>query len=57
MPSFAGASDWPQTAVKLSELIERVIHHADVVSIEGKSYRLREADAAAKAGTKAKTKK
>jgi hypothetical protein len=25
-------------------LIDRVIHHADVISIEGKSYRLREAE-------------
>jgi len=27
--------------------IDRVIHHADVISIEGKSYRLREAEEAA----------
>ena len=25
-------------------LVERVVHHADVVKIEGKSYRLREAE-------------
>ena len=37
-------------------LIDRVIHHADVVSIEGKSYRLREAEEAAAAKTPAKTK-
>ena len=29
-------------------LIDRVVHHADVISIEGESYRLREAEADAK---------
>ena len=40
-------------------LIDRVIHHADVISIEGKSYRLREAEDAAvkKDNTKNKPKK
>jgi hypothetical protein len=39
--------------------IDRVIHHADVISIEGKSYRLREAEDAAvnKENTKNKPKK
>ena len=29
-----------------SAIIERVVHHADVVKIEGKSYRLRESELA-----------
>lgn len=35
------------TATCATALIERVIHHADVVTIEGNSYRLREAEVAA----------
>ena len=46
--------DWPSifpNATCATALIDRVIHHADVISIEGKSYRLREAEnAAAKKG-------
>jgi len=54
--------DWPTifpNATCATALIDRVIHHADVVSIEGKSYRLREAEdaATAKAGSKTKSKK
>lgn len=54
--------EWPTifpNAACATALIDRVIHHADVVSIEGKSYRLREAEdaAAAKGATKSKTKK
>lgn len=54
--------EWPTifpNAACATALIDRVIHHADVVSIEGKSYRLREAEdaAAAKAGSKTKTKR
>ncbi len=53
--------DWPTifpNAACATALIDRVIHHADVISIEGKSYRLREAeDAAAGKNAKAKPKK
>jgi DNA replication protein DnaC len=41
--------DWPTifpNATCATALIDRVIHHADLISIEGKSYRLREAEAA-----------
>jgi DNA replication protein DnaC len=50
--------DWPTifpNATCATALIDRVIHHADVISIEGKSYRLREAEAGA-AARKAPTK-
>ncbi len=43
--------DWPTifpNATCATALIDRVIHHADVISIEGKSYRLREAEGAKK---------
>jgi DNA replication protein DnaC len=39
--------DWPSTFPNAScaaALIDRVIHHADVLAIEGDSYRLREAE-------------
>jgi IstB-like ATP binding protein len=39
-------SDWPTvfpSATCATALIDRVIHHADVIAIEGESYRLREA--------------
>lgn len=42
-------SDWPgvfPNATCATALIDRIIHHADVVPIEGKSYRLGEAEAA-----------
>jgi DNA replication protein DnaC len=42
--------DWASifpNATCATALIDRVIHHADVISIEGKSYRLREAEDAA----------
>lgn len=42
--------EWPTVfpnATCATALIDRVIHHADVIGIEGKSYRLREAEAAA----------
>jgi DNA replication protein DnaC len=41
--------DWPTmfpNATCATALIDRVIHHADVIAIEGTSYRLREAEAA-----------
>jgi DNA replication protein DnaC len=44
--------DWPTifpNATCATALIDRVVHHADVISIEGKSYRAREADLDAKA--------
>lgn len=54
--------EWPTifpNATCATALIDRVIHHADVISIEGKSYRLREAEEAAakKEPTKPKPKK
>jgi DNA replication protein DnaC len=39
--------DWPSVfpnATCATALIDRVIHHADVLAIEGESYRLREAE-------------
>jgi DNA replication protein DnaC len=39
--------EWPSVfpnATCATALIDRVIHHADVISIKGKSYRLREAE-------------
>jgi DNA replication protein DnaC len=44
--------DWPTifpNATCATALIDRVVHHADVIAIEGESYRAREADAQAKA--------
>jgi DNA replication protein DnaC len=44
--------DWPSifpNATCATALIDRVVHHADVIAIEGDSYRAREADAQAKA--------
>lgn len=53
--------EWPTVfpnATCATALIDRIIHHADVISIEGESYRLREAkNAAAAAEKKAKPKK
>ena len=39
-------SDWPMvfpSATSATALIDRIVHHADVIKIEGESYRLREA--------------
>lgn len=44
--------DWPTifpNATCATALIDRVVHHADVIAIEGESYRAREAEQAAKA--------
>jgi len=44
--------DWPTifpNATCATALIDRVVHHADVIAIEGESYRAREAEAQAKA--------
>ncbi|MDO9016182.1 MAG: ATP-binding protein [Deltaproteobacteria bacterium] len=41
-------SDWPTIFPNASctvALIDRVLHHADVIAIEGESYRRREAEA------------
>jgi DNA replication protein DnaC len=49
--------DWPTifpNATCATALIDRVIHHADVIAIEGKSYRLRQAEDRAKTPPKAK---
>ena len=43
--------DWPTifpNAGSAVALIDRLIHHADVLAIEGESYRLREAEQALK---------
>jgi DNA replication protein DnaC len=51
-------SAWPTVfpnATCATALIDRVIHHADVIAIEGESYRLREATE--RAGRRAPTKK
>lgn len=48
-------NDWPSifpNATCATALIDRVIHHADVIAIEGSSYRLREAEAKAAARPK-----
>jgi len=50
-------SSWPTifpNATCATALIDRVIHHADVIAIEGESYRLREAAEAAKKARKGK---
>ena len=36
------------SATCATALVERVVHHADVVTIEGESYRVRESEATAK---------
>lgn len=44
--------DWPTifpNATCATALIDRVVHHADVIAIEGESYRAREAEAQSKA--------
>ncbi|MCB9609561.1 MAG: IS21-like element helper ATPase IstB [Polyangiales bacterium] len=44
-------SDWPSIfpgAACATALVDRVVHHADVIHIEGESYRLRESASAAK---------
>lgn len=45
------------TATCAHALIERVVHHADVVKIEGESYRLRESEAAANSRASRREKK
>jgi DNA replication protein DnaC len=47
--------DWPTifpNATCATALIDRVIHHADVVAIEGQSYRLRQAEDRSRAKSK-----
>lgn len=47
--------EWPTVfpnATCATALIDRIIHHADVIGIEGESYRLREAKSAAAASEK-----
>jgi DNA replication protein DnaC len=44
-------SDWPTifpNAATVTALIDRVVHHADILTIEGDSYRRREAESARK---------
>jgi hypothetical protein len=51
--------DWASifpNAVCATALIDRVIHHADVINVEGKSYRLRETEDAAVKKENAKNK-
>jgi DNA replication protein DnaC len=48
-------SEWPTifpNATCATALIDRVIHHADVIAIEGKSYRLRQAAARSRTNSK-----
>lgn len=48
-------SDWATIfpgAACATALVDRVVHHADVIHIEGKSYRLRESELAQKAKPK-----
>lgn len=52
--------EWPTifpNATCATALIDRIIHHADIIAIEGKSYRLREAEEAAANGKEATAKK
>jgi len=52
--------DWPTifpNATCATALIDRIIHHADVIPIEGKSYRLRQAEDRAKKPPPPKPKK
>src|SRR6187402_2602422 len=52
--------DWPTifpNATCATALIDRVVHHADVIAIEGQSYRAREAELAAKSRRSARKKK
>ncbi len=42
-------SDWPTifpNAACTTALIDRLVHHSEIISIEGESYRKREAEAA-----------
>jgi DNA replication protein DnaC len=57
-------NDWPSVfpnATCATALIDRIVHHADIIAIEGKSYRLRQAeeqsDARRSDAAKAKPKK
>jgi len=50
-------SDWPTVfpnATCTTALIDRLVHHADVIAIEGESYRRREAEADKKSRRRAK---
>lgn len=52
LTTYLAFRDWPTifpNATCATALIDRVVHHADVIAIEGESYRAREADAQAKA--------
>jgi len=56
------SSAWKATSIPsaacTTALIDRVVHHADIIAIEGESYRKREAQAAiarGKSGRKVKT--
>jgi len=44
-------SDWPTifpNATTVTALIDRIVHHADIISLEGDSYRRRVAESARK---------
>ena len=52
-------SAWPTifpNATCATALIDRVVHHADVIAIKGESYRAREAEISAEARRSKKTK-
>ena len=60
LPTNLAFKDWASifpNATCATALIDRVIHHADVINVEGKSYRLREAENAVTQKEKATTKK
>ncbi len=53
-------ADWHTvfpSATCATALVERVVHHADIVKIEGESYRLRESQAAATSRSNARREK
>jgi DNA replication protein DnaC len=50
-------ADWHTifpSATCATALVERVVHHADIVKIEGESYRLRESQADATSRSKSR---
>lgn len=53
-------SDWPTifpNATCATALIDRIVHHAEIITIEGDSYRLRDANEAAQRRSSARKKK
>lgn len=53
-------SDWPTifpNATSATALIDRIIHHAEIIAIEGSSYRLRESEQGKAEGARRRAKK